>query len=104
MASLRYHAGRMVLYESPSGWRVRIKTKEGKLDLPLMSADLDEAILQAETLYADARAISSSKPFCYQCIHWKASAAKCDLGFPEGRSSGGRFAKDCSAFKRDRLR
>jgi hypothetical protein len=101
MASLRYHAGRMVLYESPFGWRVRIKTKEGKLDLPLMSADLDEAILQAETLYADARAISSSKPFCYQCIHWKVSAAKCDLGFPEGRSSGGRFAKDCSAFKRD---
>ena len=29
MASLRYHAGRMVLYEEePSVWRVKIKTKK----------------------------------------------------------------------------
>jgi hypothetical protein len=25
-------------------------------------------------------------------------AAQCGLGFPEGRSSGGIFAKDCSCF------
>ena len=36
MASLRYHAGRMVLYEEePTVWRVKIKTKQGKLNLPL---------------------------------------------------------------------
>ena len=36
MPSLRYHAGRMVLYEEkPKVWRVKIKTKTGKLNLPL---------------------------------------------------------------------
>ena len=101
MASLRYHAGRMVLYESPPGWRVRIKGRKGKLDLPLEASDLDGAVLEAEQLYADARAIDNSHPYCQHCIHWKAVAAKCDLGFPEGRSSGGRFARDCSAYRRD---
>lgn len=101
MASLRYHAGRMVLYESPSGWRVRIKTKKGKIDLALGSSVLEHAVSEAEQLYADARAIDDSHPYCQQCIHWKAVAAKCDLGFPEGRASGGRFARDCSAFRGD---
>lgn len=99
MASLRYHAGRMVLYEAPPGWRVRIKTKKGKLDLPLESTVLDDAVSEAEQLYADARAIDDSRPYCQQCIHWKAVAARCDLGFPEGRASGGRFARDCSAYR-----
>lgn len=104
MASLRYHAGRMVLYEASSGWRVRIKTKKDKLDLPLESTILEGAVAEAEQLYADARAIDDSHPYCQQCIHWKAVAAKCDLGFPEGRASGGRFARDCSAYRGDRLR
>ena len=99
MASLRYHAGRMVLYEASSGWRVRIKAKTGKIDLPLENCDLELAIVEAEQLYADARAIDNSHPYCYQCIHWRPSAAKCDLGFPEGRASGGRFARDCSAYR-----
>jgi len=104
MASLRYHAGRMVLYEASPGWRVRIKTKKGKLDLPLESTALDDAVPEAEQLYADARAIDDSHPYCQHCIHWKAVAARCDLGFPEGRASGGRFARDCSAYRGDRLR
>ena len=42
MASLRYHAGRMVLYEEePTVWRVKIKTKQGKLNLPLKAKELD---------------------------------------------------------------
>ena len=40
MASLRYHAGRMVLYEEePNKWRVKIKTKQGKLNLPLQAKE-----------------------------------------------------------------
>ena len=51
MPSLRYHAGRMVLYEDKSKkWRVKIKTKQGKLDVPLESHDLEPAILEAEYL------------------------------------------------------
>lgn len=98
MPSLRYHAGRMVLYEEPSGWRVRLKIKRKKLDLPLSSEALDDALLEAEQLYADARAVLNTEPQCYQCVHWVLRTAECGLDFPEGRSSGGAYAKHCCAF------
>ena len=88
----------MVLYEGPEGWRVRIKTHTGKLDLPLSSPELEKAVIETEQLYADARAITNNKPRCQHCIHWEFVAAQCGIGFPEGRSSGGVFAKSCSAF------
>ena len=50
MASLRYHAGRMVLYEKkPEEWRVKIKSKTGKVDLALSAKELEPAII----LHAD---------------------------------------------------
>ena len=46
MASLRYHAGRMVLYEEePTVWRVKIKTKTGKINLPLQAKELEPALI-----------------------------------------------------------
>jgi len=88
----------MVLFQGTEGWRVRIKTHTGKLELPLSSAELEAAVIEAEQLYADARAITNNKPRCQHCVHWEFVAAQCGLGFPEGRSSGGIFAKDCSCF------
>ena len=99
MPSLRYHTGRMVLYrDTCESWRVKIKTKDGKLDLPLDSEDLENAVLEAEYLYADARAIYQGKPRCINCIHWLILKAEGGLGLPEGRSSGGEWAKDCACF------
>jgi hypothetical protein len=88
----------MVLYEVPNGWRVRIKTRTGKLDLPLSGATLELCVIEAEQLYADARGITNTKPMCQQCTHWQFVKAECGIGFPEGRSSGGKFAKLCSAY------
>ena len=63
MGSLRYHAGRMVLYEKePSVWRVKIKTKTGKLNLPLEAKELEPALIEAEYLYADARCMGRNHP------------------------------------------
>ena len=99
MPSLRYHTGRMVLYrDACESWRVKIKTKKGKLDLPLSSKSLEDAVLEAEYLYADARAISQGKPKCIDCLHWLVVKAECGLGLPEGKGSGGVFAKDCACF------
>ena len=99
MPSLRYHAGRMVLYEDkPKEWRVKIKTKQGKLDLPLESDQLEPAILEAEYLYADARCMSRDHPLCVDCIHHLVLKAECGLGMPEGKASGGIWAKDCAYF------
>ena len=89
----------MVLYEeNENSWRVKIKTKDGKLNLPLTGKTLEEAVLQAEYLYADARAISQGLPKCVDCLHWLVVKAECGLGLPEGKGSGGVFAKDCACF------
>jgi hypothetical protein len=88
----------MVLYRAGADWRVRIKGRTERLDLPLEATELEGALLEAEQLYADARTLSSRLPRCYQCIHWEPKPAECGLGFPEGRASGGSYAKDCCAF------
>ena len=99
MASLRYHAGRMVLYEKkPEEWRVKIKSKTGKVDLALSAKELEPAIMEAEYLYADARCMSRDHPLCIDCIHHLVIKAECGLGMPEGKASGGVWAKDCAYF------
>ena len=98
MASYRYHAGRMVVTEEDGLWRVKIKTKSKQLLLPLSATEANQAILEAEQLYADARSLDSAKPRCMQCIHWELIKADCNVGCPEGRMTGGGFAKDCAYF------
>jgi len=99
MPSLRYHAGRMVLYEEkPKQWRVKIKLKTNKLDLPLTATDLESAVLEAEYLYADAKSLCRSNPLCVDCVHHEILKAECGLGMPEGKASGGIWAKDCAYF------
>ena len=98
MASLRYHAGRMVLSEDGDGWRVKIKTKTAKVSYSLSATELEQAVLEAEQLYADARCMNNSQPRCMNCIHWEIVKANCNVGCPEGRMTGGTFAKDCAYF------
>ena len=91
----------MVLYAVPSGWRVRIKTRAEKVDLPLEATDLEDAVIEAEGLYADARGLTNAHPVCQSCVHWLFVKAECGIGFPEGRSSGGNFARHCCAYWAD---
>tara|TARA_R110001592_G_scaffold6276_3_gene33762 strand:+ start:9723 stop:10034 length:312 start_codon:yes stop_codon:yes gene_type:complete len=98
MASYRYHAGRMVVTEEGGSWRVKIKTKNKQVFLPLNATEINQAILEAEQLYADARSLGNTKPRCMQCIHWELIKADCNVGCPEGRMTGGSFAKDCAYF------
>tara|TARA_R100000734_G_scaffold12462_1_gene9204 strand:- start:117 stop:431 length:315 start_codon:yes stop_codon:yes gene_type:complete len=99
MPSLRYHAGRMVLYEEkPKKWRVKIKTKKEKLNFSLTATELELAIIEAEYIYADVRCMSRDHPLCIDCIHHLVIKAECGLGMPEGKASGGIWAKDCAYF------
>ena len=88
----------MVLTQDGDRWRVKIKTKTGKVSCRLSAVELEQAVLEAEQLYADARAISRSQPRCMDCIHWEVVKASCNVGCPEGRMTGGTFAKDCAYF------
>jgi len=88
----------MVLLPGKDGWTVRLKTKQQTVELPLSAATLEEAVIEAEQLYADAKTISNGKPTCQGCTHWKFVSGECSLGFPEGRRSGGKHAFECAAF------
>ena len=99
MASLRYHAGRMVLSEHENGWRVKIKTKTGKVSYSLSAAELEQAVLEAEQLYADARCMDSSQPRCMNCIHWEIVKANCNVGCPVDRD----WETTCSSSAADKL-
>ena len=101
MASYRFHAGRLVIFDRDATWFATIKTRKETVELKLAATAPDTAILEAEQLYADARAVTNPKPYCWQCIHWQPVTSNCGLGFPEGRRSGGRFANQCSAFWAD---
>lgn len=98
MPSLRYHSGKLVLIPQDEGWLLRLKTKQGLIELRIVASDLEAALVQAEQLYADAYVVTTGKARCQQCVHWHFVGGACSLGFPEGKQSGGSHAKDCAAF------
>ena len=59
---------------------------------------LSDGLIEAEYLYADARCMSRDHPLCIDCIHHLVIKAECGLGMPEGKASGGVWAKDCAYF------
>jgi hypothetical protein len=88
----------MVLIPKDEGWLLRLRTKQGVIELPLRGTDLEAALIEAEQLYVDAYVVTTGKARCQQCIHWLFVEGMCGLGFPEGKRSGGKHAKDCAAF------
>ena len=101
MASYRSHSGRLVVSDNDGGWVATIKTGLETIKITLESTTPGNAIIEGEHLYADARAVTNSKPCCWRCVHWLPVKSECGLGFPEGRRSGGRFASKCSCFWAD---
>ena len=51
MPSLRYHSGKLVLIPQDEGWLLRLKTKQGLIELRIVASDLEAALVQAEQLY-----------------------------------------------------
>lgn len=102
MPSLRYHSGRLVLIPQEEGWLLRLRTKQGLVELPLECAELEQALVEAEQLYVDLCVMSNGRARCQQCIHWALVKGQCGLGFPEGKRSGGKHAQDCPAFWLDK--
>jgi hypothetical protein len=88
----------MVLKKEDRGWAVNIKTKTGKVRYELSAIELADAVMEAEQLYADVRTLNNGQPRCMDCIHWELIKANCNVGCPEGKLTGGSFAKDCAYF------
>jgi len=98
MTSHRSHSGKLNVSDKSGAWIASITIDSGTFEIGLNATTAESAILQGEQLYADLRAVSNAKPYCWQCMHWKLVKSECSLGFAEGKSSGGRFASQCSAF------
>jgi hypothetical protein len=88
----------MVLIPKDYGWLLRLKTKSDVIELDIRASCLEEAVMQAEQIYADACVIANKKARCQQCVHWDFVGGVCGLGFPEGKRTGGKHARDCAAF------
>lgn len=95
---MRYHSGKLVVTQNGETWEATIKAPSGTFTVRLGAGDADNAVLEAEQIYADNAAVTSEAPFCWQCIHWKPAKAECSLGVIEGKRSGGRFAAQCSYY------
>jgi len=100
MPSLRYHSGKLVLIPKEDGWLLRLKTKDKLVEIPLSGDCVEDALIQAEQIYVDMCVISSNKVRCQQCVHWQFVDGMCGLGFPEGKQTGGKHAKECAVFWR----
>ena len=98
MTSHRQHSGKLNVSDNSGELIATIKTDSDVFEIGINAVTAESAILQAEQLYADLRAVANPKPYCWQCLHWKLLKSECSLGFAEGKSSGGRFASQCSAF------
>ena len=102
MATLRFHSGRMMLLERFDGWAVRIKCNDEITIVELDSKSLNDAILEAEQVYSDARTVLGGTANCFQCVFWLPELSECFMEFPEGRKTGGRYASKCPVFKYDK--
>lgn len=92
----------MVLLERFDGWAVRIKCNDEISVIELDSRTLNDAILEAEQIYRDAKTVLTGTVNCFQCVFWQAQEAECFMEFPEGRKTGGRYASKCPVFKYDK--
>lgn len=84
--------------EQEGGWTLRLRTKQGLIELLLQGDSLEVALVEAEQLYADACVAVSGKPRCQSCVHWDFVSGACSLGFPEAKRTGGKHAQDCAAY------
>jgi len=101
------HAGRLLLVCSCSSrnwWahvvlgprpELQIKADTGTVHLP-------DALIRAQSIYR--MAVASMRPaaaprMCWDCLQWDMRRQRCDLGLPESKRSGGRYAPRCEMFQ-----
>lgn len=104
------HAGRLLLTceQSSQTWHARINIgpkPEHQLVIDTGTIDLRQAMERGNMHYqafcAKARPVEpNAKVMCWDCLHWTPGGrGRCEIGLPEARKTGGRFAPNCSVFQ-----
>lgn len=101
------HAGRLLLVCSRSDrtWHARVvlgPKPEHQLEQDTGAAQLQDALVQAQAIYwAAVRQLRppGGKLMCWDCLQWDMRGSRCQLGLPESKKSGGRFAAVCEMYE-----
>lgn len=100
------YGGRLLLFcdRADRTWHARVVlgNKPGQqIESDTGTIQLQDAMLRAQSVYQMALANirpEGSPPNCWECIQWEVARSRCELGFPEARMTGGRFAARCDLF------
>ena len=100
------HAGRLLLVCSRSDrtWHARVvlgPKPEHQVELDTGTVQLQEAMVRAQSIYMAA--VTRIRPaggqrMCWDCLQWDVRNSRCQLGLPESKKSGGRFAAVCEMY------
>lgn len=101
------HAGRLLLVCSRSDrtWHCRVvlgPKPEHQIEADTGTTQLHEAVVKAQSIYTTAVAQlrpADAQRMCWDCLQWDLQRNRCELGIPECRRSGGRYAPRCEMFE-----
>lgn len=101
------HAGRLLLVCSRSDrtWHARVvlgPKPEHQLEADTGTVHLQDALLRAQSIYMAAVAQirpAGGQRMCWDCLQWDLQRNRCELGIPEAKRTGGRFAPNCEMYE-----
>ena len=104
---IRLHAGRLLLLcdRADKTWHARVilgPKPEHQIEADTGAITLQEALLKAQMIYQAA--VSQIRPpgdkrMCWDCLQWDTQRHCCELGLPESKRSGGRYAARCEFYE-----
>jgi len=105
---IRLHAGRLLLVCSRSdrNWHARVilgPKPQHQLEADTGTMHLQEAFLRAQKIYEAALLQlrpNGGQRMCWDCLHWDTQRHRCEMGLPESKQSGGRYAARCELYVR----
>lgn len=101
------HAGRLMLVSDRADrtWHARVvlgPKPEHRFEMDTGTVQLQEAMIRAQGIYVAA--VLRIRPaggqrMCWDCQQWNVHSSRCQLGLPESKRSGGRFAAVCEMYE-----
>jgi len=104
---IRLHAGRLLLLcdRADKTWHARVilgPKPEHQIEVDTRAITLSQALPKAQLIYQEA--VSRIRPIgdkrmCWDCLQWDTQRHCCELGLPESKRSGGRYAARCEFYE-----
>ena len=100
------HAGRLLLVcdRADRTWHARVilgPKPEHRVEADTGAVRLQDAMLRAQSIYQAA--VLAIRPdgqrMCWDCLQFDVQRNRCELGIPECKRSGGRYAPRCEMYE-----